>query len=124
MLTNLRSIHRMYIQSQEKAHFKIHLAPFATVFHWAIQFSCVSSGGSTYKSFRCTPPPSTRPFIFTYVFTEKRLCQRLAPPPTRVGPPNGKSWIRPWYPLHLIKYAFRKPSRQVCSLERCILAQF
>ena len=49
------------------------------------------------------PPPPTGPnsFVFTYVFTEKRLCWRLAPPPTRVGapppppPPNGKYWIRP-----------------------------
>ena len=36
------------------------------------------------------PPPPTGPnsFIFTYVFTKKHLCQRLAPPPKRVGAPQ------------------------------------
>ena len=36
------------------------------------------------------PPPPTGPnsFAFTYVFTKKHLCQRLAPPPMRVGAPQ------------------------------------
>ena len=44
------------------------------------------------QKFPARPPPPTGPnsFIFTYVFTEKCLCRRLAPPPTRVGaPPTG-----------------------------------
>ena len=59
--------------------------------------STLISGGSTYKSSRHAPPPTgPNSFVFTYVFTKKHLCWRLAPPPTRVGaPPNRKSWIRP-----------------------------
>ena len=44
-----------------------------------------------------TPPPTgPNSFIFTYVFTEKCLCQRLAPPPKRVGaPPTGNPGSAP-----------------------------
>ena len=36
------------------------------------------------------PPTGPNYFVFTYVFAEKCPCQRLAPPPTRVGtPPTG-----------------------------------
>ena len=42
------------------------------------------------------PPTGPNSFIFTYVFTEKHLCQRLAPPPTRVGaPPAGNPGSAP-----------------------------
>ena len=50
-----------------------------------------TSGRSRYKSFRrVPPPPPTGPnsFVFTYVFTGKHLCRRLAPPPMRVGAPQ------------------------------------
>ena len=55
------------------------------------------SGGSTYKSFRRAPPPTgPNSFIFTYHFTEKCLCRRLAPPPMRVGtPPTGNPGSAP-----------------------------
>ena len=54
-----------------------------------LRIRVIVSGGSTYKSFRRPPPPPTGPnsFVFTYVFTEKHLCQRLVPPPMRVGAP-------------------------------------
>ena len=42
------------------------------------------------------PPTGPNSFIFTYVFTEKCLCQRLVPPPTRVGtPPMGNPGSAP-----------------------------
>ena len=60
------------------------------------------SGGSTCKSSRRAPPPPTGPnsFVFTYVFTEKHLYRRLAPPPTRVGaPPTGNPGSAPAEPV-------------------------
>ena len=67
------------------------------------------SGGSTYKSFRRAPPTPTGPnsFVFTYVFTEKRLCQRLAPPPTRVGAPQREILDPPLNPLELLKLLYQ-----------------
>ena len=42
------------------------------------------------------PPTGPNSFVFTYVFTKKCLCRRLAPPPTRVGdPPTGNSGSAP-----------------------------
>ena len=65
----------------------------------------ISSGGSTYKSFRSAPPPTgPNSFVFTYIFAEKCLCQRLAHPPTRVGaPPTGNPGSAPalGYPVKL-----------------------
>ena len=45
-------------------------------------------------------PPATGSisFVFAYVFTEKCMRRRLAPP-NRSAPPNGKSWIRHCLPL-------------------------
>ena len=67
---------------------------------------CTISGGSTYKSFRRPPPPPTGPnsFVFTYVFTKKHLCRRLAPPPTRVGapPPPQREILDP--PLTIVSF--------------------
>ena len=37
---------------------------------------------------RPPPPIGLNSFVFTYVFTEKHLCWRLAPPPMRVGAPQ------------------------------------
>ena len=41
------------------------------------------------QKFLAHAPPPTGPnsFVFTYVFTEKHLCQGLAPPPTGLAPP-------------------------------------
>ena len=49
------------------------------------------------KFLACAPPPTgPNSFIFTYVFTEKHLCRRLAPPPMRVGaPPTGNPGSAP-----------------------------
>ena len=57
----------------------------------------MSSGRSTCRSFWHMPPPTgPNSFIFTYVFTEKCPCQRLASPPTRVGvPPMGNPGSTP-----------------------------
>ena len=45
------------------------------------------------------PPPRTGPnsFVFIYVITKKHLCQRLVPPPMRVGdpPPTGNPGSAP-----------------------------
>ena len=44
------------------------------------------------------PPTGPNSFIFTYVFTKKHLCQRLVPPPMRVGtPPMGNPGSAPVY---------------------------
>ena len=44
----------------------------------------------------CTPPPNRTKFFRFYICIHRKVCQRLAPPPMRVGaPPNMKSWIRP-----------------------------
>ena len=47
------------------------------------------------------PPTGPNSFVFTYHFTEKCLCRRLVPPPTRVGaPPTGNPGSAPvvsWY---------------------------
>ena len=56
----------------------------------------------TKVSGACPPPTGPNSFVFTYVFTEKCLCQRLAPPPMRVGtPPMGNpgsapALLAPW----------------------------
>ena len=42
----------------------------------------------TKVSSTCPPPTGPNSFIFIYVFTEKHLCQSLAPPPMRVGTPQ------------------------------------
>ena len=42
------------------------------------------------------PPTGPNSFVFTYVFTKKHLCWRLAPPPMRVGaPPTGNPGSAP-----------------------------
>ena len=48
------------------------------------------------------PPPPTRPnsFVFTYVFTEKCLCQRLVPPPMRVDAPQREILDPPLYVVY------------------------
>ena len=49
---------------------------------------------------RAPPAPTgSNSFVFTYVFTEKCLCRRLAPPPTRVGAPQ---WEILDPPLHIL----------------------
>ena len=49
--------------------------------------SSVSSGGSTYKNFRCTPPTGPNSFFFAYIFTKKRPRRRSRPPPRPVTSP-------------------------------------
>ena len=53
------------------------------------------------------PPPPTGPnsFIFTYVFTEKHLCRRLAPPPMRVGAPQREILDSPLLTIEIITLA-------------------
>ena len=68
------------------------------------------------------PPPPTGPnsFVFTYVFTEKHLCQRLAPPPMRVGaPPRGNPGSAPasFGNLTLIACRYEKPN---CHVIKCL----
>ena len=78
-------------------------------FTWkcAVEMCCIRvyyiSGGSTYKGSRRVPPPTgPNSFVFTYVFTKKHLCQRLAPPPMRVGaPPTGNPGSAPVYACQL-----------------------
>ena len=49
------------------------------------------------------PPTGPNSFVFTYVFTEKCLCQRLVPPPMRVGtPPMGNPGSAP-EPIRIIE---------------------
>ena len=72
------------IKRKQAILYRLYLCPFVE------KYCCyLSSGGSTYKSFRRAPPPTgPNSFVFTYVFTEKHLCQRLAPPQMRVGAPQ------------------------------------
>ena len=57
-------------------------------------YAVADPGGAT----GVRPPTGSISFIFAYVFAEKCMCRRLAPPPpTGRRPPNRKSWIHHWY---------------------------
>ena len=44
--------------------------------------TCLCSGRSTYRNFRCMPlPTGPNSFVFTYIFAKTGLLQRLARPP-------------------------------------------
>ena len=64
-----------------------------------IQLITVNSGGSTYKSFRCMPPPPNRTkFYHFYICFHQKVPVLEVGAPSNEGwhPPNGKSWIHPW----------------------------
>ena len=88
----------------------------------ASQITSISTQWRIYiQKLPAPPPPPTGPnsFVFTYVFTEKHLCQRLAPPPTRVGaPPTENPGSAPGTHITFLKFffGFQAKSKHTCYI--------
>ena len=69
----------MYSRESELDYFLIANQPISIILWLIFPLSDMrDSGGSTYKNFQRTPPPS---FVFAYIFTKKCPRWRSTPPP-------------------------------------------
>ena len=79
------------------------------------KFKCKSPVADLHTKVSGAYPPPTGPnsFVFTYVFTKKHLCQRLVPPPMRVGAPQWKILDPPLQDSHVLYKIINKTHAKV-----------